>query len=284
MTVVPAIVAGVKEIVIASPPTGGDIDPLVKAIAWELGIREVYRIGGAVAIGALAYGTRTVKAVSKIVGPGNAFVAEAKRRVFGRVGIDSIAGPSEVCILADSTADPELVACDLVAQAEHDPGSGILVTPDMNLAQRVLGHLQTIVPAQKRHEQIANALEKYSAIFVVLSLDKGVDLVNEIASEHLEVMVADAEKILPEIRNAGAIFIGANTPVPIGDYWAGPSHVLPTGGGAKFLGPLSCNDFLKSASVIEYDGPSIKEDADDAAAFAEYEGLFSHAYALKKRL
>jgi histidinol dehydrogenase len=283
MTVIPAQVAGVEEVVLVSPPTGGEISPMVLALAGELGIQEVYRLGGAVAVGALAYGTRNIRPVQKIVGPGNAFVAEAKRQVLGQVGIDSIAGPSEVLIVADETARADWVAADMLAQAEHNPGSAVLITPSQSLAWEVCEQLERQLPSLDRSEATAACLENYSAILVVEGLEKACDLADDFATEHLQIITADDAMALERIRNAGAIFVGPHTPVPLGDYYAGPSHVLPTGGTAKFFGPLSCNDFLKASSVIRYDAPSLEEDAADVSTFARREGFDAHARAVEIR-
>jgi len=283
MTVVPAQVAGVAEIAMLSPPTGGDIDAIVLAMAGELGIDEVYRVSGTAGVAALAYGTDSIPAVRKIVGPGNAFIAEAKRQVLGAVGIDSIAGPSEVLIVADETADPQWVAADLLAQAEHDPGSAVLVTPSGQLADAVVAAVDDLLPTLERRDAIAAALEQYSAIIVVDDLDIACDVANDFAAEHLQIITADDDATMAKIRNAGAIFLGACTPVPLGDYVAGPSHVLPTGGTAKFFGPLSCNDFLKASSILRYDAAALNEDADDVIDFATREGLTAHANAVKLR-
>jgi histidinol dehydrogenase len=284
MTVVPAQVAGVREIVMVSPPTGGDISPLAKALAAELGITEVYRMGGAVALGALAYGTESIRSVQKIVGPGNAFVAEAKRQLFGRVGIDSIAGPSEVFIVADDAANPAHVASDLLAQAEHDPGSAILATPSLKLAEAVALEVERQVAALERRDAIVAALASYSACIVTNDLDQACELANEFATEHLQIITHSDARCLQLIRHAGAIFLGANTPVPVGDYYAGPSHVLPTGGTARQFGPLSCNDFLKASSLLHYDAQAIDEDGRGIIDFATREGLTAHAAAVRARL
>ena len=283
MTVVPAQVAGVKEVVMASPPTGGDIHPMVLALAGALGVSEVYRLGGAVAIAALAYGTETIRPVDKIVGPGNAFVAEAKRQLFGRVGIDSIAGPSEVLIVADDAARPDWLATDLLAQAEHDPGSAVLVTPSASLAAKVADAVEAQLKKLERADAITAALEKYSAIIVTPDLAAACEVANAFATEHLQIITRENDACLRRIRHAGAIFLGPHTPVPLGDYYAGPSHVLPTGGTARFFGPLSCNDFLKASSVVEYDEAGVAEDADDVVDFATREGLTAHAMATKAR-
>jgi len=283
MTVVPAQVAGVSEIVMVSPPTGGDVHPLALALAAELGIREVYRMGGAVAVGALAYGTESIKAVHKIVGPGNAFVAEAKRQVFGQVGIDAIAGPSEVFVVADDIAPAAWVAADLLAQAEHDPGSAILATPSASLAAAVQHQIERQLASLERRDAIASALERYSAIVLTRDLDEACEWANVFAAEHLQIMTRDDTRCLGRIRHAGAIFVGIHTPVPLGDYFAGPSHVLPTGGTARYFGALSCNDFLKATSVLNYDANALREDAQSVEQFAAREGLTAHAAAVHQR-
>ena len=283
MTVVPALVAGVPEVVMFSPPRGGDINPMVLALASELGINEIYRLGGAVAIAAAAFGTESIPPVDKIVGPGNAFVAEAKRQLFGQVGIDSIAGPSEVLIIADDSANPAWVAADLLAQAEHNPGSAILVTPSEQLALAVTAQVEKQLAQLERADITRPSLEKYSAVIQVRDLDEACKLANRFATEHLQIMTTDDEACLRKIRHAGAIFLGSYSPVPLGDYYAGPSHVLPTSGTAKFFGPLSCNDFLKASSVVRYDAASLTEDAPDVSDFADREGLTAHARAVKIR-
>lgn len=284
MTLVPAQVAGVKQIAIASPPlSNGDIDPIVLAVAGELGIEEVYRLGGAVAVGALAYGTEAVPATNFIAGPGNAFVAEAKRQVLGRVGIDSVAGPSEVLIVADESAPPAWVAADLLAQAEHNPGSAILITPSETLADAVVDAVEQQLAKLSRADAIRDALTAFSAILVVDDLAGACDLASDFATEHLQIMTADDAWCLDRIRNAGAIFVGPHTPVPLGDYYAGPSHVLPTGGTAKFFGPLSANDFRKATSILQYDAASLAADSDDVIDFATREGLTAHADAVRVR-
>ena len=283
MTIVPAQVAGVEQIAIASPPTGGDVNPMVLALAGELGISEVYRLGGAVAAAAMAIGTETVAPVDKIVGPGNAFVAEAKRQLFGRVGIDSIAGPSEVLIVADQTARADYLAADMLAQAEHYPGSAILVTPSEELAAAVKTELEAQLPTLERCDEAKACLEAYGAIIVTADIDEACRIADDFATEHLQIITADDQGAMAKIRNAGAIFLGENTPVPTGDYYAGPSHVLPTGSTAKFSGPLSCNDFLTAASVLSYDAESLSDDAADIIDFATREGLTAHANAVRIR-
>jgi len=283
MTVVPAQVAGVPEIAMLSPPTGGEIDPMVLAMAGALGIEEVYGVSGTAGVAALAYGTDAIPAVRKIVGPGNAFIAEAKRQVLGAVGIDSIAGPSEVLIVADETADATWVAADILAQAEHDPGSAVLVTPSRELADAVVAAVDKLLPALERKDAIAAALDQYSAIIVVDDLAAACAVADDFATEHLQIITSDDDATMATIRNAGAVFLGPCTPVPLGDYLAGPSHVLPTGGTAKFFGPLSCNDFLKASSILRYDADALNEDADDVIDFATREGLTAHANAMKLR-
>jgi histidinol dehydrogenase len=283
MTAVPALVAGVKEIVMVSPPTGGDLSPLALALAAELGITEVYRTGGAVALAALALGTETIRSVQKIVGPGNAFVAEAKRQLFGKVGIDSIAGPSEVFIVADDSTPPSYIAADLLAQAEHDPGSAILATPSKKLAEQVVVELEAQVQKLERRDAIIAALSRYSACVVTKDLDAACELANEFATEHLQIMTSNDARCLQLIRHAGAIFVGTHTPVPVGDYFAGPSHVLPTGGTARQFGPLSCNDFLKASSLLHYDVAALAADGPRIEDFAKREGLTAHAAAIAAR-
>jgi histidinol dehydrogenase len=285
MTLVPAQVAGVPEIALVSPPTaGGDVNGLLLAVAGELGIEEVYRVSGTAGLAALAIGTATIRPVQKIVGPGSAFITETKRQLFGRVGIDSLAGPSEVLIVADETAEPEHVAADMLAQAEHDPGSAVMVTPSHALADAVAAAIERQVPKLDRAEALVRALEQYSAIIVVKDIEAAYAAASDFATEHLQIMTADDDAALAGIRHAGAIFLGPETPVPLGDYYAGPSHVLPTGGTARFFGPLSCNDFLKATSIIRYDADSLAADAADTADFAAREGLAAHANAVRIRV
>ncbi len=286
MTVVPAQVAGVSEVVMVSPPTGegGDIDPMVLALAGELGVAEVYRVSGTAGIAAMAWGTDTIRPVSKIVGPGNAFIAEAKRQVMGRVGIDSIAGPSEVLIVADDSAIPAWVAADLLAQAEHNPGSAVLVTPSATLAEAVLAELAAQLDSLQRADAIREALARYSGIVITPTLDAACAIADEFATEHLQIITADPDDTLVKIHNAGAVFLGPHTPVPLGDYYAGPSHVLPTGGTARFFGPLSCNDFLKASSIVQYDADALRQDAGDVIDFATREGFTAHAAAVRRRV
>jgi len=282
MMVVPAQVAGVREIAMVSPPTpSGSRNPMLLVLAGELGITELYCVGGAQAIAALALGTESIRAVDKIVGPGNAFVTEAKRQVFGRVGIDSLAGPSEVLIIADDTAKADWVAADMWAQTEHNPGSAVLVTPSEKLAKAVAA--QVPPDSLERAGAIRAGLEAYGAIIVVGDIDAACEVANDFAPEHLQIMTADDEAVLAKVRHAGAIFVGPHTPVPLGDYYAGPSHVLPTGGTARFFSPLSANDFLKASSIIRYDAAALADDADDVIDFARREGLTAHARAVEIR-
>ncbi len=283
MTVVPAQVAGVRQIVMASPPTGGQINPMALALAGELGITEVIQLGGAVAMAALAYGTETITPVNKIVGPGNAFVAEAKRQLFGIVGIDSIAGPSEVVIVADDTANANEVAADMIAQAEHNPGWAMLVTPSQKLADDVKAQLDIQLPLLTRGDEAKACIEAFSSMIITGDMDQACEVANDFAAEHLQIVTADNPTVLSKIRNAGAIFLGPHTPVSLGDYYAGPSHVLPTGSTAKFFGPLNCNDFRKATSIIEYDRQSLCADGPDVIDFATHEGLTAHARAVSIR-
>ncbi|HET6442171.1 MAG TPA: histidinol dehydrogenase [Phycisphaerae bacterium] len=285
MVAVPALSAGVPHVAVASPPTAnGDIHPAVLATCRICGLAEVYRIGGTPAIAAFAYGTETVPAVEKIAGPGNLYVQLAKRMVYGRVDIDAFAGPSEVVVLADASADATLVAADMLSQAEHDPGSAVLVTPDEALANRVSEELERQVVALDRAEATRRSLEKYSAVVLVADLDEGARVVNELAPEHLQILTADPRAALRDIRSAGAIFLGPYTPVAVGDYVAGPSHALPTGGTARWASGLTANSFLRSMSVIEYDKRALAADADDIQRLAETEGLTAHAESVRKRL
>ena len=279
MSAVPAQVAGVKEIVIISPPRcENSIHPVIQALCFELGIDEVYRVGGAQAVAALAYGTETITKVNKIVGPGNQWVQMAKKQVFGKVDIDSIAGPSEVLIIADDSANAAWVAADMLSQAEHAPGSALVLTDSEKMARLILGELSKQVQELDRSEQTLECLKQFSAISVCENMDDVIDQANDFATEHLEVQCGGkSEAIAGKIVNAGAIFIGPYTPVAVGDYWAGPSHTLPTGSSAKFFSPLSSNDFVKSSSIIRYDKEKLEESADDIIRLAMVEGLDAHA-------
>ena len=285
MTAVPALVAGVPEVAVACPPTaGGDVHPGVLAVCRVAGVKEVYRMGGVQAVAALAYGTQTVRPVEKIVGPGNLYVQLAKKMVFGTVGIDSFAGPSEVIVLADASADARLIAADMLSQAEHDPGSAILLTPSARLADAVVAEVERQVAGLSRAAATRVALEKYSAVVVVADMDAAIEQVNLFAPEHLEIQAKSPEAVLRKIRNAGAVFLGRWTPVAVGDYVAGPSHTLPTGGTARWASGLTANDFLRSMSVTEYNSKALAADAGDIFRMAEAEGLTAHAMSVLKRL
>jgi histidinol dehydrogenase len=286
MTAVPAQVAGVKEIAIVSPPRyKGTIHPVILAVCRELGIEEIYRIGGAQAIAALAYGTNTIKAVDKIVGPGNAWVQMAKRAVFGIVDIDSIAGPSEVLIIANSKTKAAWVAADMLSQAEHAPGSAVLFTDSIKFAKEVLAELEKQIEKLSRRQETLKCLLDFSGIVVFNNIDTCIRQANAFAPEHLEIQCgSQSRSIAKKIENAGAIFIGPFCPVAVGDYWAGPSHTLPTGTSARFFSALSSNDFVKSISIIEYSRKNLAADADDIIRLARAEGLDAHAKSIEIRL
>jgi histidinol dehydrogenase len=285
MTVVPARVAGVRDIVLVTPPgRDGRIDPVVLAAARIAGVTEGWRLGGAQAVAALAYGTETIRRVDKIVGPGNVYVALAKTRVFGEVGIDMMAGPSEVVVIADAEADPRWVAADLLAQAEHDPmARALLITDSPALATRVAGELARQIEGLARRVIAAEALGAHGALVLVDSLDGAVDLANRIAPEHLELMVAVPAALLARVRHAGAVFVGAHTPEVVGDYVAGPNHVLPTAGTARFASPLGTEDFVKRTSVIEYSPSGLAAAQPHLATLARLEGLTAHGEAARMR-
>ncbi|QDT31378.1 histidinol dehydrogenase [Thalassoglobus polymorphus] len=285
MTAVPAQAAGVKEIAIVVPPTefgGYNIDML--ATCHELGITEVYRVGGAQAVAALAYGVEGIERVDKIVGPGNLFVALAKRHVFGEVDIDSIAGPSEVIVLADETANPKFVASDLISQAEHSPGSGVLITWHAPLIDAVRTELERQLNLLSRGDLAKQSLEDYGALILARSEQEAAELTDLMATEHLHISTNDPEAMLSRVQNAGAIFLGHYTPVAIGDYVAGPSHVLPTGGTARFANGLCANDFLKRSSIISYNKAALEADAHDVRMMADKEGLTAHRSSVDLRL
>jgi len=285
MTAVPAQVAGVEEIVVVSPPRYKDtVHPVILAVCHELGIEEVYRIGGAQAVAALAQGTNTIKKVYKIVGPGNQWVSMAKREVVGLVDIDSVAGPSEVLIIADDSANPAFLAADMLSQAEHAPGSAILFTDSEKLADKVLNELEIQVEKLDRADQTVECLKKFSTVVVFSNMNDVIDWANHFAPEHLQIQCGDKSgQIAERIENAGAIFIGRYSPVAVGDYWAGPSHTLPTGQTAKFFSALSANDFVKSTSIIEYSKQQLEASADDIIRLATVEGLDAHAKSVQIR-
>ena len=285
MNIVPAKVAGVDRIVMATPPRkDGTITPEVLVAADLAGADEIYKCGGAQAVAALAYGTKTIPKVYKIVGPGNIFVTLAKKTVFGLVGIDSVAGPSEIMVLADETAKPEYVAADLLSQAEHDPlSSAILVTTSRELAEKVSELTSSFAEKQSRREIIEKSLENYGFILVAESMEDAVDAVNEIASEHLEILTKNPFDTMTRVRNAGAIFLGEYSSEPLGDYYAGPNHVLPTNGTAKFSSPLSVDEFIKKSSLISYSEEALRAAHEDIIAFAKAEQLTAHANSVAVR-
>ena len=285
MNALPAAVAGVKRIVCVTPPTAdGTLDPAILEACRISGVTEIYAVGGAQAIAALAYGTESIAPVAKITGPGNAYVAAAKKVVSGDVGIDMIAGPSEVCVVADSTADPALVAIDLMAQAEHDPlAACYLVTFDAAYADEVERMVERHLKSSTRAEITAASLADQGLIVVCDSMPQAIEAVNAIAPEHLELHVDHAFDLLGAIRNAGAIFLGAWTPEAVGDYAAGPIHTLPTGGTARYASPLSVDEFVKKSSVIQYSSQALARDADMVTTIARHEGLWAHAMSVEMR-
>ncbi|MFS0821973.1 histidinol dehydrogenase [Bacillus sp. 1P02SD] len=286
MNVIPAQVAGVKRIVMVSPPgKDGTIPAGVLVAADILGVKEIYKVGGAQAVGALAFGTETIKPVDKIVGPGNIFVALAKREVYGNVDIDMIAGPSEIVVLADETALPNEVAADLLSQAEHDErASSILVTPSMELAESVAKEVEKQLSLLPREEIARASINDFGAIYVTNDVEEAIKVVNELAPEHLEIMTKEPMEKVGKIKHAGAIFIGRYSSEPVGDYFAGPNHVLPTNGTARFSSPLSVDDFTKKSSIISYSKQAIIDNGPKIAAFARLEGLEAHARAVEERL
>jgi histidinol dehydrogenase len=286
MNVVPAKVAGVERIVMVSPPgKDGKLPAAVLVAAKEAGVREIYKVGGAQAIAALAYGTESIAGVDKITGPGNIFVALAKKEVFGDVAIDMIAGPSEIAVLADDTAFADEIAADLLSQAEHDPRAcSVLVTPSMSLAEKVTEEVEKQLALLPRKEIAEASIRDYGAIYVTRSLDEACETVNKLAPEHLEIIVENPMEMLGKIRHAGAIFIGRYSSEPVGDYFAGPNHVLPTNGTARFSSPLNVDDFQKKSSVILYSKKALMENGGKIAEFARMEGLEAHARAIETRL
>lgn len=285
MNIIPAKVAGVDRIVMTTPPgKDGKVYPITLVAANEAGVDEVYKVGGAQAIGALAYGTESIKKVDKIVGPGNIFVALAKKAVYGHVSIDSIAGPSEILVLADETANPRYVAADLLSQAEHDEmASAILVTTSEELAKKVSDEVDGFVNVLSRSEIIQKSLDAYGYILVAKDMEEAIDTANEIASEHLEIVTKNPFDTMTRIRNAGAIFLGEYSSEPLGDYFAGPNHVLPTNGTAKFFSPLSVDDFIKKSSIISYSREALELIHQDIEDFATAEKLTAHANSIAVR-
>ena len=285
MNVLPAKVAGVDEIIMTTPPgADGKVYPSTLVAAKEAGVDKIYKVGGAQAIAALAFGTESIPKVDKIVGPGNIYVALAKKAVFGYVSIDSIAGPSEILVLADETANPRFVAADLLSQAKHDEmASAILITTSRELAEQVSVEVDKFVSELSRKEIIQKSLDNYGYILVADTLDAAIETVNEIASEHLELVTKNPFEVMTKIRNAGAIFIGEYSSEPLGDYFAGPNHVLPTNGTAKFFSPLSVDDFIKKSSIISYSKEALKPVYKDIVQFAECEKLTAHANSIRVR-
>ena len=285
MNIVPAKVAGVKKIVMTTPPgKDGKVNPATLVAAKEAGVDAIYKVGGAQAIAALAFGTESIPKVDKIVGPGNIYVALAKKAVFGFVSIDSIAGPSEIMVLADETANPRFVAADLLSQAEHDEmASAILVTTSRTLAEQVSKEVEGFVAQLSRKEIIQKSLDNYGYILVAENMDEAIATVNEIASEHLELVTKNPFETMTKIRNAGAIFVGEYSSEPLGDYFAGPNHVLPTNGTAKFFSPLSVDDFIKKSIIISYSREALEPIYKDIVQFAECEQLTAHANSIRVR-
>ena len=285
MNIIPAKVAGVDEIIMVTPPgKDGKVNPNTLVAAKEAGADVIYKVGGAQAIGALAYGTESIPKVDKIVGPGNIYVALAKKAVYGHVSIDSIAGPSEIMVIADETANPRYVAADLLSQAEHDElASAILVTTSEKLAKEVSDQVEIFVEELSRTEIMKKSLDNYGYILVADTMDDVMDIANEIASEHLEIMTKNPYDVMMKVRNAGAIFIGEYSSEPLGDYFAGPNHVLPTNGTSKFFSPLSVDDFIKKSSIIAYSREALESIHEDIERFAQAEQLTAHANSIKVR-
>ena len=285
MNIIPAEVAGVEKIVMVTPPgKDGKVNPVTLIAAHLAGATEVYKVGGAQAIAALAFGTKSIPRVNKIVGPGNIFVALAKKAVYGHVSIDSIAGPSEILVLADETANPRYVAADLLSQAEHDElASAILVTTSMELAEKVSAEAEAFVQQLSRKAILEKSLENYGYILVADSMEDAIETANAIASEHLEIVTKNPFEVMTKIQNAGAIFMGEYSSEPLGDYFAGPNHVLPTNGTAKFFSPLSVDDFVKKSSIIYYSREALSEIHEDIESFAKSESLTAHANSIAVR-
>ena len=285
MNVMPAKVAGVDEIIMVTPPgRDGKVNPNTLVAAKEAGVDKIYKVGGAQAIGALAYGTESIPKVDKIVGPGNIYVALAKKAVYGHVSIDSIAGPSEILVVADETANPKYVAADLLSQAEHDElASSILVTTSETLAQAVSDEVDKFLEVLSRADIIRKSLDNYGYILLADTMDDVIDVANEIASEHLEIQTKNPFEVMTKIRNAGAIFIGEYASEPLGDYFAGPNHILPTNGTAKFFSPLSVDDFVKKSSIISYSREALEKVHKDIELFAKAEQLTAHANSIHVR-
>lgn len=278
MAAIPARIAGVKEMILVSPARGGEFNPLIAAAAKVSGVNRIFKIGGAQAIAALAYGTKSIPQVDKIVGPGNAYVAAAKKMVFGQVDIDMIAGPSEVVVIADDSAKPPFAAADILAQLEHDEmAAAILLTPSENMAREVLREIFRQAKNSRRRKIIEKSLSRQCAIIIVKSVDEAVDIANRFAPEHLELMVKTPKKVLAKVRNAGSVFLGSYTPEALGDYTAGTNHILPTAGTARFSSPLGVYDFYKRMSVLSFSRQAFRKLSQPTAGFAKMEGLDAHA-------
>jgi len=285
MAAIPARIAGVREIVMTSPVGRGGLNPIIVAAAQIAGVDRIFKVGGAQAVAAMAYGTQTIPAVDKIVGPGNAWVATAKKLVFGRTGIDMIAGPSEILVIADGSADPVVAAADLLSQAEHDElASAVLLTPDEGLAKRVSAEVKDQLKKLSRESIAVKAIRDYGLVVVAQDMAEAVEVANRFAPEHLELLVKDPKKLLAGIRNAGAVFLGHCTPEALGDYLAGPNHILPTGGTARFSSPLGVYDFVKRISVLNFDAKALAKYGKPAAEFAAMEGLDAHGKSILARL
>lgn len=284
MNVIPAKVAGVEKVIMVTPPKKGGISPTVLVAADIAGVDEIYKVGGAQGIGALAYGTNSIPKVDKIVGPGNIYVSVAKKMVYGHCDIDMFAGPSEIMVIADKTANPEYITADLLSQAEHDEmASSILITNSEKIAIEVKKEIENQVQSQKRKDIINKSINNFGAIIVVESIEKAFEISNQIAPEHLELCIKDPFEWLGCVKNAGAVFLGNYTPEPIGDYYAGPNHVLPTSGTARFFSPLNINEFTKKSSLIYYSKNALEKVKDDIVYLAESEGLYAHGDAIKIR-
>ena len=285
MNIVPAKVAGVERIVMVTPPgKDGIVNPATLAAAKVAGVDEVYKVGGAQAIAALAFGTQSIPKTDKICGPGNIFVALAKKAVYGRVSIDSIAGPSEILVLSDETTNPRYAAADLLSQAEHDEmASAIMITTSMEVAEAVSKEVDAFTEVLERKEIIQKSLDNFGYIFVAETMEDAIDAANEIASEHLEILTKNPFEIMTKIKNAGAIFLGDYSSEPLGDYYAGPNHILPTNGTAKFFSPLNVDDFMKKSSIISYSYEALEKAHKDIEFFAAKEGLTAHANSIKVR-
>lgn len=284
MNIIPAKVAGVERIALATPAVGGRVHPVTLVAADIAGADEIYKIGGAQAVAAFAYGTESIKKVDKITGPGNIFVALAKKAVFGQVGIDSIAGPSEILVIADESANPRFVAADLLSQAEHDElASAILLTTNEDFAKKVSEEVDKFTAVLSRKEIIEKSLENYGYILVADTMDDVIETANDIASEHVEIIAKDSVRIMTQVKNAGAIFVGPYSSEPLGDYFAGPNHILPTNGTAKFFSPLNVDDFTKKTSIINFSEEGLKEVHEKIEYFATEESLTAHANSIKVR-